>query len=385
MFNLLNALHIAAASVTSLLALMGSVFVQKSATVVMPTPQPQLAVIQIESSTSTDNLSFGQLVLPEIKPGLLPKVNKLSFVATATSSVIKKTTTVTPPVLTQKSPVPVVITPQWFLDNTVTSLNQNLDSSYQLSLITTVGSKKINWDLYKTSVGGENGIPEFTVVHSCDPLPLPPESPADTEIRFDTRSPYSCDITLTDQTGHVVSKRFSFTTGAGRLVVSTATGMDIILRDDKDDNGFVFKNDDSKAIALTGITFDVSFTALTTSTQVSIRFIDPKSGYILAEYPINNLPTNPLLPYTYATINANVGLNFNIDARTQKMLLVEAIGVHKTTFLEANPDIKVTLKKITTTSDAKQFFGNAVIDWFCQVDKTPYDQSAQKPSNVCTQ
>jgi hypothetical protein len=254
----------------------------------------------------------------------------------------------------------VATTAKKFLDKTTLAQNQRFDGSYWLSLRTNLSGSNFNWTLSKNVVNG------FSVSYSCDPAP--DLSEIDGEPSFQIRTSYSCDVSLAGKNKVAETKKFGFETGPGRLVISVASGMQSLLRDDKNESGFVFNNQDDFPVAITGFTFDISFTALSTSTPVAVRFANPVKETSLADYNIQNVPADISRPYSSADTNIKVSFSdgFMIKEHDQKMISVQAMGVRKTPFLGVDPEIKITLRDIgTDRSDVKKLISSAIISWKC--------------------
>lgn len=154
--------------------------------------------------------------------------------------------------------------------------------------------------------------------------------------------------------------------------------MGTVLRNDKNSGGFVFGNTDMQTVTITNLKFDVLYTALSTSSSpLIIRFIDSRSEQTLADYHIENLPANPLLPFTEGQAGVEEPLSLAIEPASQKMLSVQVLGVRKMNISGVDPAVKITLRGVTTDrSDVKTILSLPQIFWTCTVATTPYDPNA---------
>ena len=206
---------------------------------------------------------------------------------------------------------------------------------------------------------------------------VPDELAADPNPTFAIRTSYSCTITLVSSDGHKESKQFSFKTGPGRLIVSVASGLGITLKDNGNTSGFVFNNQDDLPLIISGLTFDVSFTSLATSTPLVIRFANPSDEKSLADYPIQDIPVDPSSPRTASLAGAKATFAFNIGAHAQRMILVETLGVRKYIIPGVNPEVKIVLKNVgLDRADVNTTLSSAIISWNCEVSDRPYNPFA---------
>ena len=183
-------------------------------------------------------------MLPAIQPGLLPAV-PLSFLE-ATSTAGKKTAFGASRSTT--APAQTVITAKSLLDATTLSTSERYDGPYKVAFVTDAGTYgKITWDLTKTVLVVGKSISTFSISSSCDPAPnIATAGAADQNPTFDVRI-YVCTLVLTPNSGsdrRSQTKQFSFTTGAGQLVVTSPPAMNTLLQDNINLGGFVFRNDD---------------------------------------------------------------------------------------------------------------------------------------------
>jgi len=390
-----------AAIIASFIALSGAIVPTKTINITpaqtaivseTPTVQPEI-VSEASSTLSPTSTLIEPNLLPVVKvPPIKPK--KLTEKATASSTPQTAQTVASTTIPTTPSPtVSIKIkTAEQLLNRTTLSLNQKIDGSYWVVLSTDLGGgNTYGWDLSKTAIGGNGTIPRFNVSYSCDPAPsIPPLDTMDVNPSFNVKTSYNCSIGLAGSDGQTTSKQFNFKTGGGRLVVTTATGMNTILRDGINSNGFVFNNQDSDPVNITGLTFRVSFTSLNTSTvPLILRFADPISGASLMDYEIDGLPSDPILTNVHSQDGVRASLVFGIPPSNQKMLMVQALGVQKFIFGGMNPEIKIMLEGITTDRpDVKIIFNSTVIDWTCTPmtqQYNPYSTSSLYESGqACT-
>jgi hypothetical protein len=174
-----------------------------------------------------------------------------------------------------------------------------------------------------------------------------------------------------------VSKDFKFETDPGRLVISGVANGTTLLQDGENDGGFVFDNQDSQPMTITGLTIDASFTALTTSSPLVLRFTDPKTGSSLFDYHLETAPTDPTAEYTESQVGISIPLSFTIAGNTSKMLPVEALGVHKWQLSGTSPAVQVVLRAAKLQqANIKTFFVSPQIVWMCAVPVGGYNPFA---------
>lgn len=394
LINVLDILQKAGVVLTASLALISAAFMQPKTIVVIPLPSPTLIYgdsalayayagpASTTAATSATASSSSEESL-QIISGLLPVV-ELPPAASAA-----KTEMPTPPPaspeLQRGESVPKTVTGRWLLDNSKLTLNQKIDSSYWPSFSVNLGgSKNFNWDLSAASIGGSGTVPQFNVSFSCNPIPTEPApGSSDQNPSFDVRTSYSCVVSLTDSASRKYDRQFDFQTGPGRLVIKISN-MSTLLKYGLNTNAFVFDNQDSQPITLTGLVFDASFTALSTSSSpLVIRFVDPKNEATLYEYHMENLPPDLSRPYTYGQTNIQVNFPFEIGAAGEKAIFVEALGVSGAVLTNANPEIRVALKNISTDrNDIKTIFISPIISWSCiPMQYNPYATSTDTSRN----
>jgi len=311
---------------------------------------------------------------PEIKPGLLPVVQLPPPKATSTAASNKKTAIQPSKPKPAASPTPTAVTARSLLDATTLSLNERYDGLYKASFMTNAGTHgKITWDLNKTALTGSGSMPSFSVSFSCDPPPNPPPPDAiDQSPTFNVRTSYVCTIGLTPTSGssrQTQSRQFSFTAGAGQLVVTPLSTMNTVLQDNVSSGGFVFRNDDAEPVTITGLDVDVSYTALNTAGgPLVLRFADPATELSLIDYHLENLAVNPSLPNTHSGTNIHVPLSLTINPASPKMLPVKILGAHRMSISGVDPSVTVTLRQVTTNQSASRIMlSSAKISWSCVI------------------
>ena len=305
----------------------------------------------------------------------------------ATSSVPKKeapsevTKKVEKPAPTEA--LPSVITGDWLLGKTTNTLKQKLDGTSELLLDTDLGNgTHIGWGLADTGVGGTGLVPRFDASYTCSPFPDFSINDADQKHPyFKVRTSYHCTMSLTPSSGsdkRTQSKVFSFETGPGKLIVTPPLTMSSLLKDGKNESGFVFDNQDDKPLTITKLTIDISFTALNTaSTPLVVRFLDPKTELSIFDYHAESLPADSSDPHTQSGTNAEVPLSFTLGAHSQKMLPVQMVGVSKLNIAGVNPAITVIVRSVTTDSaDVGVVLRQSQISWTCITPTEAYNPLA---------
>ncbi len=315
-------------------------------------------------------------LLPKIKLSRTGKVLAASVAATSgkAASTDNKKTSPNPAAAETKGAqvaLPKNISALWMLDHTTVSLVQRLDSTYRAAFSTeTSKSKPLGWDLGQTSVGGSGGIPQFDVSYACDipPFPAPPAAPDQSPV-FLMRTYYSCDVSLTPTSGvdlRTQTKNFSFKTDGGRLKVMTALARTLV--NGKNDSGFIFNNEDSEPVTLTGLTLDISFTALSVIDPLVIRFADGKTEKSIVDYPINGLPDDQSIQFTKRKSGIQIPLSFTIKANSQRLLAISALGVQALSISSTTPAVEIDLVDATfDRTDVRPYFNSRTIKWYCVV------------------
>lgn len=308
---------------------------------------------------------------PAVAPGLLPTVTLLPPKPASAAAVKKKN--IAPPKPAGAATAPITITAQSLLDATTLSFAEQPSGPYEITLTTNTGARTtFVWGLDDATIGGSGKIPSFATAFSCNPPP--------TQLFFDVRTSYTCTITLTPLSGsdkRSQSKSFSFATGAGELIVTPPVAMGAVLENSENNGGFVFNNEDAEPVTITGLTLDVSYTALNTAAgPLVLRLLDPTTNLSIGDYHLENLPADAALPYTHTgTITAP--LSFAVKATSQKMLPLVILGAQTMNISSVDPSMTITLSAITADPDnGKIMLKAAKIGWSCVVPVGAYDPNA---------
>ena len=363
-------------------------------------PAPQKSAVQETAVAQNIVAAFGTSTAPAsttnetssdisvaVQAGLLPTVQQLSFATTTAATSTKKTVAhpspspskpAAPSVVTQ-----TVITAKSLLDAATINMNERYDGPYKISFTTSAGTYgNITWDLTKTELAVAKSVPTFSISSSCDPAPDVAAADAlDQNPTFDPRTSYTCTVVLTPNSGsdqRPQSKQFSFTTGAGQLIVTPSPTMDDMLEDGINTGGFIFRNDDSEPATITGLTVDVSYTGLNTANiPLILSFLDPVTNNSLYDYHLENLAANSSSSYSHAGTNVTMPVSFTIGAMTQKMLPVSILGVTRFHVYGVDPNITITLRGVTTNQNlSKVLLSTADISWSCIIPLGAYDPNA---------
>jgi hypothetical protein len=278
---------------------------------------------------------------------------------------------------TNTTTAPIAMNAQSFLAATTISYKELRDGPYELVFTTDEGGGNlVMWGLAATSTG------QFGISSSCNPVPTsalvtdPDQNPT-----FGVRTTGDCNVTLQPLSGtdmRAQSKDFSFTTPPGQFVVTPPASMDTLLQQSENDGGFVFNNEDNQTTTLSGITIGVSYTALNVAQgPLVLRFINPATGASFDDYHLEDLPTDPSIPYTHAQTNISIPLGFVIAPSTQKLLPIELLGADPMSIQGVNPTLTITLSGIATDPVvSKLAMGAAQISWSCVVPVGGYDPNA---------
>jgi hypothetical protein len=327
--------------------------------------------------------------LPEIEPGLLPVIPVPPFKTTSTVATSSKKTAIPPskpkPTPSQPKPVPTptAITAKSLIDATTFSMSERYDGSYKMTFVTDAGTYgKITWDLSKTALTIGGSTPVFSTSFSCDPPPNTPIFDAlDQNPTFNVKTSYSCAINLTPTSGsdrQTQSKQISFTTGAGQLVVTLPSYINTVLKDDANFGGFVFRNDDTEPVTITGLDIDVSYRGLNVAdSPLVLQFKDPGTELSINDYHLENLAADQSVSYAHAGTNIHIPLSLTVGATNQKVLPVNLLGVHKLGIYGVDPTVVVTLREVSTSQNLNRVVLNsAKLSWSCIVALGAYDPNA---------
>jgi len=395
---------------TSLLTI-GSVLARSDVSVLPPpSAADQTAIIAANidylvsstpSSTGFPNVSASGTALG-IKPDLLPHLHYRpfkAFLANRSSTAATSTATVaatkpkTPTTTVAVSPPP--LNAQAFLKATALSFKERRDGPYEAVFTTTAGSGNLTWGFDAATVGGANGVPKFAITYSCDPQPtLPIPGDPDQNPTFNVHTLYDCNVTASALTGtdqRPQSKDFPFTTPAGQFIVTPPASMNTVLRDDENDGGFTFNNEDSQPVTLSGLTIDVSFRALNLAEgPLVLRFVNPATGLSLYDYHLENLPADPSGQFLHSQAGIQIPFSFTLAAGAEKLLPIQVLGVHRMSIQGIDPTITITLRGVATDPPVgKLILGQALISWSCVVPFGSYDPNATSGAfaagNACLQ
>lgn len=381
--------------IASVIILAGAIFAVEVANVRMDrgaaknVPR-ETAIIQnivaspFSASTSTA-ASFDVPQLPEIKPGLLPTVKLPPFkqVSTSTAAAASDKKVSAQPSKPKPTPTPTAVTARSLLDATVLSTSERQDGPYNVLLTTDAGTYgKITWDLGRTALTLGKSAPSFPVSFSCSPVPnIPAPDATDQNPTFSVKTAYVCAVNLTPASGsdmRTQSRQFSFATGAGQLVVTPPSSMNTVLKNSVNFGGFVFRNDDTEPVTVTGLDIDVSYKGLDTADNpLILRFKDPVTQLPLEDYHLENLAADPSGPYAYAGTNIHIPLSFMVKGADKKMLPVEILGVRRMSIYGVDPTVTVTLREVSLNQNLNRIVLNsAKISWTCIVPIGAYDPNA---------
>jgi len=290
-----------------------------------------------------------------------------------------------PPVIKKTSLPPPTkftgpITAQALLDATTLATKQKFSGGYAVALNTGIGN--LTWGLQNATIGDGGTIPKFESSFACDPPPnLPASGDIDQTPSFNVRTTYRCTISLaalvgSDRSAH--KKDFSFETAGGQLGVSPSPTIDPLLKDDHMMSGFVFNNRDSQTITVTDLKLDISYAALSLDPiPPIIRFMDSFTDKQLAEYDLGQVPEDTSHPMLHTKTSIDIPVTFPIPAGSQKMIAVHILGVRKIRSIGNDPDLKISLRDITTDpGDVKTVFNFPQLHWACIMPTTAYDPNA---------
>lgn len=363
----------------------GEIFTKSSVATVTPQRSDETAIVQAIMRNVATLPAIATSDVPT-KYGKLPHIrfSSLKLKSIAPTAATSKTLTAAAPIKTVATSLSTTVTASSLLDATTISFREQLDGPYHLVLATKAGTgTTITWGLDETTIGGTGSIPSFSVAYSCDPLPnLPLPGASDQNPTFNVRASYDCTISLTPTTGNdrrTQSKQFSFTTPAGQLIITPPHAMSTVLQPSKDDGGFVFKNNDTNPITVTGLTLDVSYTALNLSTgPLVLRFINPSNDASFGDYHLEDLAANPTIPYTHTGTGITIPLSLAIGPTQEKLLPLRLLGVNVMRISGIDPTVTITLRDITMNqSDAgTKILSRALLSWSCIVSFEQYDPNA---------
>lgn len=387
-----------AVGITALLALSGGFGSPKN---IVLRPLETANIVQVVTTVT--------VVAPPVPvtPGLLPVVaTSTKYLFTAKKSATAATTAAKPAPKPAASaaasaaavaavPAPAIpaknMTADEFLAQTALSMIQKSDSTYKAALTTKIsGGQSISWDLASGFVGGSGSVPRFSFAFSCDPPANPaPIMSNDLSPWFTMRTSYACSVALTPLSGadqRTRTRSFPVQTGPGRLVI-TGVNTNNVLQNGMNEGGFSFDNQDAKPVTVTGITFDARFTALSTSSgPLVLRFSDARTGEILYDYHMENLPVDTTMAYTQRGKNITIPLDFAVASTTKKLLTIQTLGVHRSLYENTKPTISIMLDGISTNvPDAQPLITSPEVAWSCLVVLNQYDPNTASLDQPCQQ
>ncbi len=345
--------------------------------------------LSTSSATSSDK---GRVIKSEAKPSssptlpIFPLKKNTATINVKTANIIapnKNTaqTQINTPKLTPI--IPSTITAASFMDATTLSTSERRDGPYKIVLTTNAGTYgTIVWDLNRTNLSIGAPAQNFSISYSCDPPPSMPDFDAfDQNPMFTVQAPYTCTIGLTPTSGsdrRIQSKQFSFTAGVGQLFITSQSSMYTVLQNNLNSGGFVFKNDDTDPVTVTGVDIDASYRGLdTTDNPLLMRFKNPVGETPLAEYDLASLTADASLSYSYSGTNIHIPLSFTINAGDQKLLPINILGVHRLSIYGVDPIVAITLRHVTIDKSANKIvIGTAKISWSCIVPAGAYDPNS---------
>lgn len=375
----------------------------------------QPAAVSAEPATIFSSLPSIFANLPDVPPGTLP-TSTLRFcsassscgqsalrilgaaaaaaarIASLVNLPVKSSSSSAPKITIIKAPSPApavtaavsshVMTPQEFLQATTVSFKESIHGPFYVMFNTpVVGGNAITWNSLTQTVGGTKNVPQFAVSVSCNPPPdiasadMPSQDPL-----FPVNVSYRCAVSLAPTTGsdrRVQSRDFSFTTPSGQLTVASLAISNHVLANDSNASGIVFENQDSLPVTVTGVTVDVSYTALDHSNgPLVLRFSDPITETSLFDYHLENAPKDSTAAFTNRQENISAPLSFTIPAGTQKMLPVSILGVQRMLMPDVKPTVTVTVRSVTTDHSLKAVLRAPVITWSCVVALGGYNPNA---------
>ncbi len=296
----------------------------------------------------------------------LPAV-KLKAVTAPQPKKTQKTEIFQPKPATAISPAPKISTPQDALNATSFSLNQRTDGQYVLTfhMNTGIGSG-LDWGFYEETIGGISSVPKMGTTYSCNPQwNAPPSNSSDQNPTFDLNTSYTCDISMTDSLLRTATKKITFQTGMGRLLVKSSN-LSTLLKSGLNSNGFVFDNQSNTKLIINGLTFDIYFKALNVSSPIVVRFINPDDETSHIDFQVQNLPADVANPNVRSTTGMKTSFSFSINPRSQRLLRAELLGIQQLLTIGVNPEFNVILQQVNVdSSDIKTVFFSPAISWNC--------------------
>jgi len=353
-------------------------------TTIAPSPSQNIASVndtvippkQESTSTTISPETAGSLPIVILSPHKASTTTKTKATSTAQISAI------TAPKIAVPNIAASAITAQWLSDNTKLSFKQKRDGTYEAVFTTKTGGKDLVWGVEDAFIGGTTGIPKFAFSFSCNPpLEVPPPDSPDQTMFFKVRTTYDCTIGFAATSGNsqeMRSKNMHIETGPGQLAVAPPLAMNTLLADDSNQGGFVFTNNDTKAITITKLVLDLSYTGLSMlNGPIVMRVVDPSNETPFLDYHMENMAANPVGSYTHTASGVEAQINFTLGPSSQKLLPIQLLGVHRMSVFGVDPSATITLRALTTDSnDVPIVLSIPQIRWSCVVPLGAYDPNA---------
>jgi hypothetical protein len=273
------------------------------------------------------------------------------------------------------------VTAEGLLANAQLTLKETRDGPFEITVQTNEpNGEALSWNVGAQTIGGEtdsdaSGVtPQMSNSFSCDPAAdMPDISSPDQNPLFKTSTAYNCTLSLTPLSGadrRMQSRNFSVTTPPGQLFVTQASSINTVLTNDTNNGGIVFQNEDISPVTVTNLTFNITYTYLTTLQQPLVfRILNPTTSQSLFDYHLENSSGSAL--------GVTTPISFTIPGMSQKMLPIQILGVDRMLMSNTTPSITVSLQSATTDrSEIKVNLDSPTITWSCTVSPTGYDPEA---------
>ena len=368
------------AFMAGILALVSSLGGLLSRPTVMQSAAPQEAYIlhlSLDTLPRESPTSSGATTIPIIEPGLLPEI-VISHFKKSPTPLAATALKAAPPA---PSPKPQTsLSAASLLAATTLSFHERLDGPFGITFTTNAGTP-FTWDLSTSTIGG-GSIPPLSLAYSCTPAPIAPEvSDPNQNPIFTAHQSYDCAVSLTPTSGTDLrpqSKHFSFTVPSGKLIVTPPQSMNTVLKNNRNDGGFVFTNNDTEPITITSLTLNVSYADLTTVYgPLVMRTLDPETGAITGEYDLTSIPADPSRPYAFAKNGIVAPVNVTIPPGGSRIIPIQLVGVDAMSMEHTTPTFSISLAAVATNrTDAAITLTNAALQWSCVVTFQAYDPNA---------
>ena len=154
--------------------------------------------------------------------------------------------------------------------------------------------------------------------------------------------------------------------------------MNTVLANNINFGGFIFRNNDTQPVTITGLNIDVSYNGLNiVNTPLVLRFKNPTTEDSLADYHLEGLAADPSSPYLHAGTGIQIPLSLTLGPANQKMLPVNVLGVQRLSIYGTDPTVAITLRGVTTNQSAgKVVLNSPKISWSCIVPLGSFDPNA---------